>query len=520
MATGVTARMPRQFVRWCAAAVAIVAAAAGARRATAAPGTTAAGADAAAPDAAAPGTRAAGAAAAAPAAAASRHDAGAPENRSPRPGLAARVDAIAAEVARLRGLPLRRPLRRRTADAAAVRAYVARVVARGGSAGDAAAEARALARMGLLPDAQARAEAYVDALAREVVGFYDPWQQTLYVVDRDPSPADAQIVVAHEVGHALQDQHFDLRAFIAGAGAHNGDAALARQALVEGDGMAVTIEYAFAQVGADPPWGDPSVVRRLAGAFAAAGGASRTGRLADAPLAVRSPLSFPYTAGLAFVARYRTFHSWQRIDQMYRQPPLSTEHILHPETYAAYERPDEVTVRPLRALADYRVTYRNVLGEFGFRVWLRQLGAPAYAASAAADGWGGDRIALYEPAAGAPGRPIVAVYSVWDDEIDAIELVDALAGGLAAFAAEGARSAADRRIAAGQHAHAAAASRGRDAGTGALAADGVAAVRDARGDVYLAARRGDAVVIVLGAPAGRATAIVDEMWRRWRVTRH
>ena len=47
---------------------------------------------------------------------------------------------------------------------------------------------------------------------------------------------------------------------------------------------------------------------------------------------------FPYFKGMVFCAKIANQGGWAAIDDVYRNPPLSTEQILHPEKYRA--KPD------------------------------------------------------------------------------------------------------------------------------------------------------------------------------------
>ena len=81
----------------------------------------------------------------------------------------------------------------------------------------------------------------LDLLMEQVAGFYDPFAGKLYIADWLPLEMQRP-ALAHEIEHALQDQHFDLKRF-ASPIKDDGDRQLARSALVEGDGTAVMLEF-------------------------------------------------------------------------------------------------------------------------------------------------------------------------------------------------------------------------------------------------------------------------------------
>jgi hypothetical protein len=246
------------------------------------------------------------------------------------------------------------------------------------------------------------------------------------------------------------------------------------------------------------PWQDSAVLDMLGPQMSTAMAA---GKLASAPLVLRESLVFPYLSGLEFVAHFRRHHSWRRIDAIYKKPPLSTEHILHPAKYEAYERPTRVTVAPVSALAGYTMIYDNVNGEVGMGVILRQhvTGSAASEeatrkkADRAAAGWGGDRIAVYTPAGhdGGLAGTVGISYSVWDETADALEFFDMLSDAMPSLSGGKAVKTEDAHV----------------------------EYHDAAGAVYAAQRKGDAVVVVLGASKERAPGILGQVWKRWRVQR-
>jgi len=53
---------------------------------------------------------------------------------------------------------------------------------------------------------------------------------------------EQRMVMAHELTHALQDQHFDIEPWVKAA-RPNDDAEMAREAVLEGSAMAGMLEY-------------------------------------------------------------------------------------------------------------------------------------------------------------------------------------------------------------------------------------------------------------------------------------
>lgn len=239
----------------------------------------------------------------------------------------------------------------------------------------------------------------------------------MFLVGSEPLRIGLQerVTFAHEFTHALQDQHFDLRALLP-KHPENVDRSAAVQALVEGD--AVLLQSLWAQ----------QALTRAELQELSNGGGGSASKLADAPLVVRTELLFPYTTGLEFaLAVFRRAGGYAGLDEAFRNPPASTEQVIHPEKYFAREAPVPVDLPDLAAaLGDgWRRVNGNTLGELYLRILVQQY-ADAAQAQVAAAGWGGDRWQLLEK----DGRSAVVLRTVWDTEQDAREFFTAYGAGL------------------------------------------------------------------------------------------
>jgi hypothetical protein len=332
------------------------------------------------------------------------------------------TDDIAATVSHLRGLPIKTKIARGLMSRPEITKRLLQRVDEDYPAGELIAEERAYKLLGLLPVTTDYKKLVIDLLTEQIAGFYDPEAKELYLADWI-EPASQRMVMAHEIDHALQDQTFDLVKFTKPI-KDNADEELARQSLVEGDGVALMIEFLLGETGQkQDPWANDQVVDMMA----AATGVSGDGELDKAPLFVRESLIFPYVSGLRFIAASRRTHPWSDIDSIFRSPPLSTEQILHPEKYRAGEKPIPIKAADMRG---WTRIYDNVLGEMMMGVLLRQYNVPKDEATRAAAGWGGDRIVVYAPATGDDGKSVDKLLGVdlsaWDQEADAIEACNSL----------------------------------------------------------------------------------------------
>src|SRR3954471_22568426 len=173
--------------------------------------------------------------------------------------LLARTDKVAREVSRIRGLPLKRPIPNEVVDKDELRRRLAVMAAEEKTAAETAAEGIALARWGMIPLATDYKALLIDLLTEQIAGYYDPETKKLTISkSAGDDPAWAEMVVAHEIDHGLQDQSFDLHRF-EDLPSSEGDASAARRALVEGDGIALMLEVMVQRAHAKIDWANPEI---------------------------------------------------------------------------------------------------------------------------------------------------------------------------------------------------------------------------------------------------------------------
>lgn len=398
--------------------------------------------------------------------------------------LLADADRIAADVAKMRGLKLRRPIKRGVMNREQITAHLLKRVKEDYAPDELATEEMALKRFGLLPAKMSYLDTVIELLKQNIAGFYDPKERQLFIADWMGGDEE---VMAHEIDHALQDQHFDLERWMK-AEKKNADASLARQALVEGDGTVLMFEFQKSKKGEVAAWGSEEYVGEMAKLM-------RLGLalMGDYPVALKETLVFPYVNGLKFVANVRKTKPWSSVDAIYKRPPLSTEHIVHFEKFEAYEQPIVVTAVMPKTLAGYKRGYDNVSGELNLWLFLQQHGVDVDTARTAVAGWGGDRIAVYTPPGydGVVSTAVGVNYTVWDAEADAVEYFAALVAAMPKL------------------------SGGRQT----VADEGVVQYKNADGAICAAERRGDSVLLIVGAPPARADELRGQVWKTWTIKR-
>ncbi|MBI4445545.1 MAG: hypothetical protein HY645_06495 [Acidobacteria bacterium] len=320
------------------------------------------------------------------------------------------ADRILQEVSRIRELPVKQPFEKRVKSREEIRQYLIEKIKKEYPPDLLEVENKALVKLGLIPADLDLESFIIELLSEQVMGFYDPDADILYLADWVPLEVQ-EPVLAHEILHALQDQHFNLSTLSMRV-KDNDDASSAYQAVVEGEGLAIMLDYLlrpsgrnFLQV--------PDIVALNREQLPMMDAQFKV--FASAPPYLREILLFPYTYGVRFIQAFRQQHFWSEAHRLYKDPPKSTEQILHPEKYLS-RRDDPTPVKTPKLLdGKWKRSYSNVLGEFTIYLLLRQF-LEEETARLASEGWDGDRVELYESS----GRPSVLVLAThWDSPEEA-----------------------------------------------------------------------------------------------------
>jgi hypothetical protein len=352
-------------------------------------------------------------------------------------------------------------------------------------------EARVLKRLGLLPADVDYEKMLLDLLMEQVAGFYDPFANKLYIADWLPLELQRP-AMAHEIEHALQDQHFDLKKFATPI-KDDGDRQLGHSALVEGDATAVMLEFQAQSLGM-PPDQLPELIAQMSKTLMSGAFGSSTPQFDKAPPFVKETLMFPYLTGLLFVESVRRTSPWPKVDEIFKSPPESTEQVMHPEKYVSKEHPTKITPGPIAALGARKEVRRDVFGELVMKILFATAPPPpatavskkggsgekldvdvATLAEKAAAGWGGDREVAY---AEGDGPVTVVDLSTWDTEGDAKE-------------AELVAQRLMQKLADGDTGH----------------------------EDWLVSRDGDKLLLIFGAPKGTGPQVIADVMKNWKISR-
>jgi hypothetical protein len=264
--------------------------------------------------------------------------------------------------------------------------------------------------LGLIPDTLELRPFMLDLLTEQVVGYYDPETKVLYVVQEAPA-TQINLIINHELVHALQDQYMSLDSLQELRG--DNDRQVAAHAVIEGQATLVQIQ---AMVGG----GD------LAGAIP--GGWDRIREIiresstsmpvfSTAPRIIQETLIFPYLSGAEFM---RSFQQLRTGDTPYGDLPRSTEQVLHTRAYFQQrDAPTQVTLPNPRV---GRSRYQNNLGEFETRLFVYEHARDQALSVRSAAGWDGDRYMVVQT----PRGDALVWVTVWDTPVDAAEFTEAL----------------------------------------------------------------------------------------------
>jgi hypothetical protein len=272
-------------------------------------------------------------------------------------------------------------------------------------------ERRSLAwqTLGVIPQGTSLRQIVQQFASTQVVGYYDPLTGDLVFVGADnPTPVE-RVTLAHELTHALDDQHFDLSRLNGLDNRCQAEAYQAALGAVEGDATYFMTLYAQRYL---------SLAEQIQLGLGAGGSASVAG---IPPFVLRYEL-WPYTAGLAFIGAMDRRGGTKAIDRAIQHLPVSTEQVIHPQRYPN-DVPTPVDITELASKLGVGWKDMDVMdvGEAFLSIMLG-LRLSEGTAQPAAAGWDGG---LYRAWSNG-GRVALELSTVWDTTRDASEFASAM----------------------------------------------------------------------------------------------
>lgn len=369
---------------------------------------------------------------------------------------AAQVVALADEVAKdveaLRGWTFKSPVKKELTTVPELMQYLQRQVDKALPPGKDRVIQAFLGTIGLVPRDLDLKKKFLELLENQVGGFYDTDTKSMHLIARAGLPPVVErIVLAHELTHALDDQYVDLDTFIEKRMKGTEDLDLTGSSVVEGSATALMLQYLTREM--------------MRGTLSmnqlqdyAKQEEERSKAFLQAPRYFTAMLG-SYICGTQFLAKGRlaslvTMPDDRPIGEALaaavKDPPLSTEQILHPEKYWDAAHRDVPVVFDDKAADKWMaqpgrwVVHADTIGEMltailtspaGFRPDLSSLGGMLNWTNASATGWGGDRFYLLAAGqdADAARRTLTGLKGVWltawDTTADRDEFVAAVPQG-------------------------------------------------------------------------------------------
>lgn len=307
----------------------------------------------------------------------------------------AQADSILEQMSRLTGLPIKAPLKKRIVSRPEIRKLLLHNLQTEYTPHQIHVQQATLQAFGLVSRSFDLEKFLISFYTEQAAGFYDPRTKTMYMADWIPADMQ-QMVLAHELTHALQDQNFGLQHYMQAVKNHD-DAQAARQAVVEGYATVAMFQRMLGSASlATLPSFDtligPLISRQMA----------EFPVFSKAPFFFRLEALFPYIQGATFIGQgLKQEGSWKALDRLFTQPPTSTKAIYQPNVYFHHESLPEIHLparTPLDSSPGLAPLDENTLGELGFNALLGQFLSEARAKAVSAD-WLADRYILYENSA-------------------------------------------------------------------------------------------------------------------------
>jgi len=345
------------------------------------------------------------------------------------------VDEVMPEVERLRGLEFKQPVPVEVVSDEDLRTYMSKRLDSLQSEEELRNGQRAYQLLGLLPESIDIVEIIMKALEEQAAGYYDPSTSSYYLIDDMPAEM-ASILTAHELTHALEDQHFDLDSRIRD-NLNDDDRIFAVSSVHEGSATLLMTQYMTARL----LRGELSLEMLTSPDL----DITRAEALNELPPVLQRQLLGPYILGALFLVQGNMLamaaqsFPVEDVDHAYDNGPLSSEQILHAEKFWDPQERDDPKPVDLTGVGTllgdgWQPVTRGVLGELVLAVMTgtdepidpqaAMLAGAAAWTNEAASGWGGDRWEMWER----DGRAVVLLSIRWDSPDDAQEFVDVIDG--------------------------------------------------------------------------------------------
>jgi hypothetical protein len=294
------------------------------------------------------------------------------------------VDKIVAFASEDSGFPKRSAVKRRLVSSAEVEKFTRDQQGKEEYAQRLARSEMTMKKFGLLSRDFNLREFVVRANGKEIAAYYDDETKTISMVNWIPLERQAPIL-AHELTHALQDQNYDLKAWMKVEAPKpgekknnesdvNDDSMPARRAAVEGQAQIVFVDYILAPLGRSLQ-NTPGLLYQMEEPAVKAAADSQL--LHDAPMILREMGTFPYREGLIFEGELLEKGGKQMaFSGVFARPPRNTHEVMQPTAYMNREKLSQVRIPDVQQILSdkYAVYDTGGVGELDVRALLKTYG--------------------------------------------------------------------------------------------------------------------------------------------------
>src|ERR1700729_4129824 len=233
------------------------------------------------------------------------------------------VPAILSELAEITGMKIHHPVPCAFITKADVNKFLNERIKDVASPAEIRAEELTLKKFGFVPADFDLAKNTVDLLTEQAAAFYDYNKKKLFLTE-STSTESQEPVLAHELGHALADQNYNLAKFIR-QGRKNDDGSSARLAVMEGQATWLMSEF-LARKSGQSLKSSPDPVAMMSKLSDSSGGQYPV--FENQPLYLRATLVFPYTKGMLFQNAVFQRDGRQGFGEVFDHAPVSTQQVM------------------------------------------------------------------------------------------------------------------------------------------------------------------------------------------------
>jgi hypothetical protein len=268
------------------------------------------------------------------------------------------------------------------------------------------ADELSLKMFGLVPQAFDLKKSTIDLLTEQAAAFYDYDEKKLFILE-DASADAESTTLAHELSHALADQHFDLEHFMEDTPS-NDDENMAHTAVVEGQASWLLIASELKHQGQKP---EPTAEMLKSVADTSETSMADYPVLKGSPLYIQQSLLFPYAEGTMFFDAVYKKMGKAAFDAVFKNPPVDSSQIFHPARYFAHVKPLKPELPKLAPKTEGKEVTEGSVGEFDHKMMLSTyLGAQK--ANELAPHWRGGQFRIMSR--GKKANPVLEYASEWD----------------------------------------------------------------------------------------------------------